>query len=1088
MSPQSALTERYSIRNLIGRGGVGEVYEGWQNTLERPVAIKLLRLELTANAAAIARFEREARTTCLLRHPNVVTVIDVGTADEDGRHFVVMELLEGETLAELLERQGRLPVDQALDIAWQVIHGMTAGEEVGLVHRDLKPENIFVLNSEHVKVLDFGLATLLGPTAEELGRLDSSPPDQDAFDEDDEISDPRPARLTRPGALMGTPRYMAPEQVLGWSADHRSDLYSFGVILFEMLSGRSPFLGPRPRDYMVQHRQVPPPRLDGLAPDLPTELCDLVARLLSKAPSERFADWASLAASLRELGTPRRPGAVTPPPSQQHLPDQPYRFLRPFSAASRSIFFGRERDMAAFSDLWLSQDPSAMLVLTGASGVGKTSFLSARVMPWLEEGGHRLLQVRGTRRPLVQLVHQAARELGTPGVARDEDALPGLLDSLLQQDDRPIVLVLDQLEEVLTTGRSEDSHRLQAGLAGVLAASDGRVRAILSLREDYLGSMLRTLHPLPVDLQARTLPLRPLDKDDLLAALVGPGNPQAPVRYPRFSFEEGLAPRIVEDLLSDSAGEVAPRVQLVGARLWEMVDGDQDPIVITAQHYEERLGGARGILARMMDEAVNSLDTVDQGVAKELLRALTHLPGSPTSRPAAESELVHTHGDGARRLVVLRQLETRWRLVHGYADERYPGERLYRIAHEALIRRIQDYGEEMSERNRARQVLSQGLSLWLRGGCREDDLLPDEHFVVVERHIGDLVLRTTDERRFFGSSQEKYNRGWMRRKEAERRQRLRRQLQLTLIPAALILVGVLLGQALAGFQTLRVWQVQAMSALDVPRLPLTGAALRGADLQGVRLPGATFDDADLTQTNFSGADLLRASMQGTQLSGATFRNANLQGATLDVEQLFDTSFRGADLRKATLRGDLSGADFAGARFDLGTQWPGGTPPHGALGPFGEASGARLKRLELVDLDLLQMDLSGADFSGSRFHGVSLHLANLEDAVLPATEWEGVDLGQAVLTGANLRGAHLRNVEAPRAVFSGADLKNAVLAGVDLRSAQLDGAHLCGTDLSQALLDGASFAGAVACATTQWPTTPPPGVVMSEAVQPDTATP
>ena len=876
---------------------------------------------------------------------------------------------------------------------------------------------------------------------------------------------------------------MAPEQVHGWSADHRSDLYSFGAILFEMLAGRPPFLGPRPRDYMVQHRQVPPPRLDGLAPDLPTELCDLVARLLAKAPSERFADWASLAAALRELGTPRRSASGVQPPPQAALPDQPYRFLRPFSAASQSIFFGRDRDMASFSDLWLSQDPSAMLVLTGASGVGKTSFLSARVLPWLEATGHRLLRVRGTRRPLVQVANQAARELGTPGVSRDEDSLPALLDSLLQQDDQPIVLVLDQLEEVLTTGRTEDSRRLQAGLAGVLAASDGRVRAILSLREDYLGSMLRTLHPLPVDLQARTLPLRPLDRDDLLAALVGPGNPEAPVRYPRFSFEEGLAPRIVEDLLSDRAGEVAPRVQLVGSRLWEMVEGDPDPIVITTHHYEERLGGARGILARMMDEAVGSFDTGDQGVAKELLRALTHLPGSPTSRPAAESELVHTHGDGARRLVVLRQLETRWRLVHGFADERRPGERLYRIAHEALIGRIQDYGEEMGERNRARQVLSQGLSLWLRGGCREDDLLPDEHFVVVDRHIGDLVLRTPDERRFFSLSQEKYNRGWIRRTEAERRQRIRRQLQLTLVPAALIAVGLVLGQALAGFQTLRVWQVQAMSALDVPRLPLTGAALRGADLQEVRLPGANLDAADLTQANLARADLLRVSMQGTHLAGASFREANLQGAVLDISQPFDTNFRRADLRKATLRGDLSGADFSGAVFDLGTQWPDETPPHGALGPFGTAAGARLQRLALADLDLLQLDAPGADLSRSQLDGVSLHLANLEGANLAAADWTRVDLGQAVLTGANLRRATLRDVEAPRAVLSDADLTDAVLAGVDLRSARFDGAKLCGADLSTALLDGASFAGAQACPSTAWPGDPPQGVELVETVDP-----
>ncbi|MEC8423449.1 MAG: serine/threonine-protein kinase, partial [Myxococcota bacterium] len=153
------LSDRYSLGDLIGKGGVGEVYQGWQTALDRPVAIKLLRQELTRNAAAVARFEREARTTSLLHHPNVVTVFDVGTKD-DGRRFVVMELLGGESLADLLDRRERLPVDETLHIAGQIVRGMGAGQGVGLVHRDLKPDNLFVLEGMHVKVLDFGLAVL----------------------------------------------------------------------------------------------------------------------------------------------------------------------------------------------------------------------------------------------------------------------------------------------------------------------------------------------------------------------------------------------------------------------------------------------------------------------------------------------------------------------------------------------------------------------------------------------------------------------------------------------------------------------------------------------------------------------------------------------------------------------------------------------------------------------------------------------------------------------------------------------------------------------------------------------------------------
>ena len=154
------LSDRYEIIQPIGRGGVGEVYEGRQLALDRPVAIKVLRPELTRNATAVARFEREARTTCRLHHPNVVTVFDVGVS-EDGRRFLIMELLQGNTLAHRLREKPKLTYPETLSIARQIVRGMGAGQGVGLVHRDLKPENIFLVDGNHVKILDFGLATLL---------------------------------------------------------------------------------------------------------------------------------------------------------------------------------------------------------------------------------------------------------------------------------------------------------------------------------------------------------------------------------------------------------------------------------------------------------------------------------------------------------------------------------------------------------------------------------------------------------------------------------------------------------------------------------------------------------------------------------------------------------------------------------------------------------------------------------------------------------------------------------------------------------------------------------------------------------------
>ena len=1065
------LNDRYTIGTCIGRGGVGEVYEGRQVALDRPVAIKVLRDALTQNAAATARFEREARTAGLLNHPNIVTVYDVDRS-ADGARFVVMERLHGRTLADRLEG-GALPVAEALDIGWQIVRGMGAGQGVGLVHRDLKPENVFLTESGHVKVLDFGLATLLERPEEAA----DPPPAPDEAAQALQMS----PRITRPGALLGTPRYMAPEQVLGWGVDHRTDLYAFGVILYEMLAGQTPFTGPQARDFMRQHLHQPPRPLAEAAPTVPPGLCAVVERLLEKSPSDRFADWAGLAEALRRVepvasvtaapaaAPSAAPPSPTPPVELESLPAEPYRFLHPFTAATSSIFFGRDRDAARFRALWEEPDAAPLLVLTGASGVGKTSFLAARVLPGLEDTGHRVLRVRGGAHPLDALAQQAARLLRHAEGA----SLTVLCDALHAAEGRPVALVVDQAEEVLTAGTPGDVRAFQAGLAALLGAGRQRVRVLLSLREDFLGPLLRALDPLPVDGIARTLPLRPLDGADIAEALAGPGRAGLPVRYRPFTFERGLLDEIVNDLLADGSGEVAPRAQAVGARLWEMVARDADPLVIRRAHYRDRLGGARGILARILDEAVSGFNPADQGVAKELLRALTHLPGSPTSRPAPEHELVGLAVDADRRRAILRRLEDRWRVIQGFADPRWPGERGYRIAHEALIGRIQEYGEEGSERNRARQVLFQGLGLWLQGGRRDEDLLSEPHVELVQRHLNELVLRGQEARTFFERSLQRHNDGWMRRLQEQRRAELRRGVQLTLLPASLMLAGFLVGQALAGFVSLRVAGVHLLSTLSVPRANLVGSRLREADLRGVRLRGARLDGSDLRDTRFEGANLEQASLLDVQLAGARFDGADLRGAIVRASRAVDASFRDADLRQSRLTGDFDGARFDGALFDATTEIASGIQLVGALGPDGTAPGLVAAGLDRGPLDLSRLSAPGADFSGANLDDSSLIEADLAGARLDGAQLARCRLGGARLPRARLRGATLTAGSARGADFREADLRDARLSGTDFTGARFDGAELCGAQLDGAVLESASFTGARACPGTVFPGSSPP---------------
>src|SRR5713226_8931284 len=200
----------YEIQSPIGAGGMGEVYRARDPRLGRDVAIKVLPLSFAADTDRLRRFEQEARAVAALNHPNILAIYDIGT--REGAPFIISELLEGESLRKRLSG-GALPVRKAIEYAVQMAHGLAAAHEKGIVHRDLKPENIFVTRDGRVKILDFGLAKLTQPEGSVLSDAATM------------------ASQTGPGVVMGTVGYMSPEQVKGHTADHRSDVFSFGTIL-----------------------------------------------------------------------------------------------------------------------------------------------------------------------------------------------------------------------------------------------------------------------------------------------------------------------------------------------------------------------------------------------------------------------------------------------------------------------------------------------------------------------------------------------------------------------------------------------------------------------------------------------------------------------------------------------------------------------------------------------------------------------------------------------------------------------------------------------------------------------------------------
>ncbi|HWS55605.1 MAG TPA: serine/threonine-protein kinase, partial [Pyrinomonadaceae bacterium] len=283
MDTPQIIAGRFRIECEIGRGGMGTVYRASHLGLQRPVAVKVLKQEFAAQPDVAERFMREARTMARLRHARAAMIFDAGHL-ADGRPFIVMEYVEGSTLAETLAREGHFDPARAVTVAAEICDVLSEAHALGIVHRDLKPSNI-MLNERGVCVLDFGIAKVLQNSADVT----------------------RTHATTESGLVIGTPRYMSPEQCLGHAVGPASDLYSVGVLLYEMLAGRPPFLDTLSSAVLVKQATATPPPLLALAPECPRPLALAVHTLLAKTPSHRPAN----AAEARRL----LERAVAPPAS-----------------------------------------------------------------------------------------------------------------------------------------------------------------------------------------------------------------------------------------------------------------------------------------------------------------------------------------------------------------------------------------------------------------------------------------------------------------------------------------------------------------------------------------------------------------------------------------------------------------------------------------------------------------------------------------------------------------------------------------------------------------------------------------------------
>ena len=284
--PGSVIAGRYEVDRVLGRGGMAEVYLATDRLLDRAVAVKVIRDGLAEDHKVATRFRREARAAAALNHRNIVAVHDVGT--DDGRPFIVMEYVRGKSLAELLRERGPFPPDRVAEIGEAAARALSVAHDAGIVHRDVKPGNVMVTDAGDVKILDFGIAH--------------------AF---------RWTPITEAPAVQGTAEYMAPEQIRGHASERRSDIYSLGAVLFELVTGQPPFTGESPLAIAYRHLEDTPPTPGSIRSEVPPALAAILLRCLSKRPDDRYRRAEDLAEDLSRFraGQPPITAPVPSPPT-----------------------------------------------------------------------------------------------------------------------------------------------------------------------------------------------------------------------------------------------------------------------------------------------------------------------------------------------------------------------------------------------------------------------------------------------------------------------------------------------------------------------------------------------------------------------------------------------------------------------------------------------------------------------------------------------------------------------------------------------------------------------------------------------------
>ncbi|WP_438000964.1 protein kinase [Sorangium sp. So ce185] len=695
-----SVIRHYELIRALGSGGMGTVFLARDTRLGRLVAIKVL---LKHSGERAQRFLIEARATAHISHENIVVIHELG--EHDGRPYMVLEYIKGKTLSELLSKQrdgldgerdeedaeappsapaaAGLPPGRAVELMIPVVRALVCAHERGIVHRDLKPSNIMISDTGTVKVLDFGLAKLLGARdGERDGAADV------ALAETLLDDDANALVLTGAGARLGTAPYMSPEQWGGGPVDHRTDIWAAGILLAKLVLGRHP-LSPLSLYELstIARLNVPMPSLREMRPDL-GKLASIIDRCLIKRREDRLGSARELLAELEALA----PAWSRPSAGEEH---NPYAGLAAFQESDASRFFGRARSIAEVVAR-LAEQP--LIAVVGPSGAGKSSFVRAGVIPALGRTGEawESFTIRPGAHPLAALAElllarefetstqdaaRPARDASAPG-GKDREGLiaklraePGFLGAQLRARARRklkrAVLFVDQFEELYTLARGGERERaaFYACLAGVADDPGSPLRVLLTLRSDFLD-LVAEAHAATTGLNRGLMLLSPMDREGLREALL------RPLEAMEHRFEP---PELVEEMLDElehTAGAL-PLLSFTAAKLWEQRDRARR--ALTEASYR-RMGGVAGTLAGHADAVLDAMSSSERMLARAaLLRLVTPERTRALCTLGELCELSAVPSDRDR--VLSRLIDARLLTVEGGGS----AEATVEIVHESLI-------------------------------------------------------------------------------------------------------------------------------------------------------------------------------------------------------------------------------------------------------------------------------------------------------------------------------------------------------------------------------------------------------------------